>query len=80
MEGRDVFHSFIILLCAFIMLAVVAGCSRTPVATCPALVPYTPEQQTAVADELDTLPPAAETRRFMTDYGVLRAKLRECQP
>jgi hypothetical protein len=61
-------------------LGFVTACSHTPVAVCPAIVPYTPEQQTALADELDTLPPQSMTRRFMTDYGVLRAKLRECQP
>lgn len=58
---------------------ILSACSSVPVATCPAIVPYSLEQQTQVADELETLPPDAMTRRFVTDYGVLRAKLRTCQ-
>jgi hypothetical protein len=60
-------------------LLAIAACSHTPVAVCPAPIPYSPEQQTQVADELETLPPDAMTRRFMTDYAVLRARLRSCQ-
>jgi hypothetical protein len=64
----------------FILYGVLAACSTTPVAVCTAIVSYTEGEQTQVADELDTLPPQSMTRRFMTDYGVLRAKLRECKP
>jgi hypothetical protein len=64
-----------ILFCA----ALLSACSGTSVAVCPAIVPYTPAQQTQVADELDTLPPQSMTRRFMGDYGELREKLRECK-
>jgi hypothetical protein len=66
-------------VCLIVAVLAITACSHTPVAVCPAIVPYTPEQQTQVADELETLPPDAMTRRFMTDYGVLRAKLRSCQ-
>jgi hypothetical protein len=55
------------------------ACTHTPVAVCPAIVPYTAEQQTQAADELDALPAGSILPRFMTDYGVLRAKLRTCQ-
>lgn len=67
------------VIVAYGMFLSLSACSHVPVATCPAIVPYSLEQQTQVADELETLPPDAMTRRFMTDYGVLRARLRACQ-
>jgi hypothetical protein len=60
-------------------LLFLAACTHTPVAVCPAIVPYTAEQQTQAADELSALPAGSILPRFMTDYGVLRAKLRECK-
>jgi hypothetical protein len=60
-------------------LLLATACTHTPVAVCPAIVPYTAEQQTQAADELSALPAGSILPRFMTDYGVLRAKLRECQ-
>jgi hypothetical protein len=61
-------------------LCFLGACAAPPSAVCPAIVPYTAAQQTQVAGELDTLPPQSMTRRFMGDYGELRAKLRECNP
>jgi hypothetical protein len=60
-------------------LLLLSACTHTPVAVCPAIVPYTAEQQIQAADELSALPAGSILPRFMTDYGVLRAKLRECQ-
>lgn len=60
-------------------LFAMAACSHVPVATCPAIVPYTQDQQTKAADELDTLPPDAVLRTFMDDYKTERARLRACQ-
>ena len=57
-----------------------AACAtNTPVAVCPAIVPYSETDQTRAADELDGLPDGAVLRRFIADYGELRAKLRACQ-
>jgi hypothetical protein len=61
-------------------LLLATACTHTPVAVCPAIVNYTAEQQTQAANELDALPAGSILPRFMTDYGVLRARLRECQP
>lgn len=55
-----------------------SACSHVAVPVCPAIVPYSAEDQAKAADELDSLPPGAVLPRFMADYGVLRAKLREC--
>jgi hypothetical protein len=60
-------------------LLLATACTHTPVAVCSAIVPYTAEQQIQAADELSALPAGSILPRFMTDYGVLRAKLRECQ-
>jgi hypothetical protein len=62
-----------------ICLGFVTACSHTPVAVCPSIVSYTQGEQTQAADELSALPAGSILPRFMTDYGVLRAKLRECQ-
>jgi cytochrome c biogenesis protein CcdA len=64
---------------AGILAGILAGCSPTPVAVCPSIVSYTQGEQTQAADELSALPAGSILPRFMTDYGVLRAKLRECQ-
>jgi hypothetical protein len=74
-------------------LLAITACSHTPVAVCPAPVPYDAATQAAAADELCQLVglqanctaeemaarPQSTLDRFMTDYGVLRAKLRACQ-
>jgi hypothetical protein len=70
-----------------------SACSHTPVAVCPAIVEYSMEQQNQAADELCQLSglqpgcsvealraaPQSTLGKFMTDYGVLRARLRSCQ-
>jgi hypothetical protein len=43
---------------------------------CPPLVTYTAQSQAFVAAELNDLPPDAETRRYINDYGTLRAVCR----
>jgi hypothetical protein len=78
-EGRDVFHSFILILCGFIMLAVVAGCSHVPVAVCPPLKTYTPEFNQRLASELEAMPADSATVEAIGDYIGLRDQIRACQ-
>jgi hypothetical protein len=66
-------------VCLIAGLLSTAACSHTPVAVCPSIVSYTQGEQTQAADELDALPDGSILPRFMTDYGVLRARLRACQ-
>jgi len=37
---------------------------------------YRPEDQARAADELDALPPGSVLRRFVEDYGEMRARNR----
>ena len=63
-----------------ILFGVLTGCATAiPVPVCPAVIPYSAEDQTKAADELDALPPGSVLPRFMADYGELRARLRMCQ-
>lgn len=62
-----------------ILYGVLTACSTTPVAVCPAIVPYSLEQQTKAAQELESLPRPSMLERFMQDYGELRARLRACK-
>lgn len=62
-----------------LMCGILAACSSTPVALCPAVVPYTQPQQDRAADELGTLPKPSMLGQMMADYGQLRDKLRACQ-
>lgn len=57
-----------------------AGCTPTPppITACPPVVPYTAEQQTRAADELDALPADAALREMMADYARVRNQLRVC--
>lgn len=58
---------------------VIAACTTPPpITACPAPVHYTDEQQARAADELAALPPGAELRGFMADYGREREMLRRC--
>ena len=67
-------------IAAFLSMFMLTACAtNTPVAVCPAIVPYSDADQTRAADELDSLPAGAVLRRFIADYGELRAKLRACQ-
>lgn len=70
-------RSAFIVLCGFAFI--LSACSHTPIPICPAVIPYSLEQQAQVADELGTLPPDAMTRTFIRDYGIERARLRACQ-
>lgn len=80
--------------CTFAAMLLISGCaSHVAVPTCPAIVPYTAEQQNQALDELCQLVglnsncdpveykkrPRPTLDRFMQDYGELRAALRTCQ-
>lgn len=45
---------------------------------CPDLYEYSPEDQKRLADEFEAMPDGSITRRVITDYGVIRAQIREC--
>ncbi len=54
-----------------------AGCATAPSdPVCLRVVPYSAADQAAVADELAVLPASAVLRRFVDDYGALRARAR----
>lgn len=57
----------------------ITACTSTPVAVCPAVVPYTQGEQTRAADELGTLAKPSMLGQMMADYGQLRERLRACQ-
>lgn len=65
-------------LYAIILALSVAACATAAVTvpTCPPLVEYTAEEQERALAELKTLPPEAMLRRFVNDYGKLRAQCR----
>lgn len=59
--------------------ALLAACTGSPVAVCPAPVVYTPEEQKAASDELRAIQEPCMLCRFMVDYAQERARLRACQ-
>lgn len=69
---------------AVLLLLVLSGCAEditVPVAVCPEPVVYSEKEQRDAAAELRAL--AAENRaptlrRWIVDYGQLRAKVRDC--
>jgi hypothetical protein len=69
-----------ILLCVLLL----AGCAEdvtVPVAVCPEPVVYSEKEQRDAAAELRALGAenrAPTLRRWIVDYGQLRAKVREC--
>jgi hypothetical protein len=79
-EGRDVFHSFILLLVAFIMLAVMWGCSTVPHAVCPPLKAYPEGFAERLAGELEAMPADSATVEAIGDYLALRDSIRVCKP
>lgn len=56
-----------------------AACGTVVSSSCPALVPYDQAAMDKLADELDALPPGAEIRTMMADYGATRAQIRACR-
>lgn len=47
-----------------------------PRLVCPALVPYTPDQQAKAADELGALPADSEVGQMVQDYLTERDRIR----
>ncbi len=67
----------IVQVLLFVPMALSAGCATAisePV--CLAVVPYSRADQARAADELAALPADAVLRRFVEDYGELRARVR----
>lgn len=52
------------------------GCARGSSDVCIRVIDYTPEQQLAVAGELENLSDNSLIPKFMDNYAVLRAKAR----
>lgn len=46
----------------------------------PSIVEYSAASQAKAAKEYDGLAPGAELRRYIDDYGVLRAEIRAAGP
>lgn len=62
-------------LTAIVTMALLSGCGMARIELpCPRIAAYSPAFQTAVADQLPTLP--TESRRVIEDGGELRAALR----
>ena len=61
-------------------LLATSACTSVPVAVCPAVVDYTPGQQSEAADELLALPPGSILTQMLLDYHELREKLKTCAP
>ena len=55
------------------------ACTATPVALCPAVVPYDTATQAAASAELKAIPEPCVLCHMMADYAQERAKLRACQ-
>ncbi len=67
----------IVLALLFVPMALNAGCATAPSdPACLAVVPYSRADQARAADELAALPADAVLRRFVADYGELRAQIR----
>lgn len=83
------------IACTSLVFLLLSACaSHTPIATCPAVVPYDEQTQNKAADELCQLVglepgctaeqmsqrPRSTLERLMGDYAELRSRLRRCQP
>lgn len=68
----------IALALSLVLLSACAKENSNPT-VCPAIVPYSQNEQIRAADELDALPENAMLGVMMVDYGSLRNQLRECQ-
>lgn len=56
------------------------GGSDFPVLICPPAVEYSSTTLNRAATEIDTLPADAVLTRMLSDYAVLRAQIRACEP
>src|SRR5690606_7753640 len=65
-----------LVLAPMLLSACASGVSNT---TCPPVAAYSQSFQTALADELQTLPPAPHLDTALQDYAVLRQQIRTCQ-
>jgi len=65
---------------ALLVLLGVAGCSMPSVQTvCPAMVPYSQQDQAALAGELRAHPDLIQVPRWLQDYIGLRDQVRACR-
>jgi hypothetical protein len=55
------------------------GTGASDASVCPRVVEYSRADQKRAAGELKTLPAGSALHRMMTDYGIERARLRECR-
>lgn len=65
----------LVVLVVAIMCAILTGCTPAPERViCPPLVQYAPQEQAALARELQAHPDLKEVPVFLTDYGNERAE------
>jgi len=78
---RSFLLACLVAIASAVALIVLSGCGHArPVAVlCPAVKPYTPAEQRALAEALRPLAESSPLVWAMADYGALRAAARACK-
>lgn len=61
-----------------ISIALLTSCARGISSACPPVQVYGAAEQLAVMQELESLPQSSGLRKWIVDYGVMRAQARAC--